>query len=81
MKVGMGVEGESCEAVGGRGRGSGGLSRCKMHCREAQMDQWAVVCCDAKCVLPDTKIKTKTHANNSTKCAHLATLALALCNT
>lgn len=45
------------------------------------MDQWAVVCCDAKCVLPDTKIKTKTHANNSTKCAHLATLALALCNT
>lgn len=80
VKVGMGVEGESCEAVGGRGRGSGGLSRCKMHCREAQMDQWAVVCCDAKCVLPDTKIKTKTHAN-STKCAHLATLAIALCNT
>lgn len=52
MKVG--VEGESCEAERGRGRGSGGLSHCKMHCREAQMDQWAVVCCDAKCVLAHT---------------------------
>lgn len=41
--VEVGVERESCEAEGGRGRGSGGLSRCKMHCREAQMDQWAVM--------------------------------------
>lgn len=69
MKVGE--EGESCEAEGGRGRGSGGLSRCKMHCREAQMDQWAVVCCDANCVLWHIYIyiytKTKTHANKKHK--------------
>lgn len=51
---------ESCEAEGGRGRGSGGLSHCKMHYMEAQMDQWAVVCCDAKCVLPQTHIDKNT---------------------
>lgn len=75
--------GESCEAEGGRGRGSGGLSHCKMHCREAQMDQWAAVCCDAKYVLlhirirKDTRKKKKKHKACTTKgYNHFATLSI-----
>lgn len=60
---------ESCEAEGGRGRGSGGLSHCEMHCWEAQMDQWAAVCCDAKCELPHTHPYINTHAKTK---AHLS---------
>lgn len=66
--------GESCEAEGGRGRGSGGLSHSKMHCREAQMDQWAVVCCDAKLVLPHTCIhKDARKLKAQSVCMHYAT--------
>lgn len=47
--------GGSCEAEGGAGQGGGGLSHCKMHCGEAQMDQWAAVRCRANSVLPHIK--------------------------